>query len=111
MEGYMVIQSQTILVPLFALFLVTVASYALAVWKLNHRVTEAVSRPWVLRQGRESTNQDSFSKLERQASDVADQTDRKDALSFAREWLAPIIVWLIVMAVCLSVAGFLTGEH
>ena len=53
-------------------------------------------------------NQESSSQMERQAK-VADQR-AANSLSFAGDWLAPIIVWLVVMALGLAIAGFLLGE-
>lgn len=36
---------------------------------------------------------------------------KKDALSFADEWLAPIIAWVVVIMIGLAVAGLFFGEE
>jgi len=53
-------------------------------------------------------NQNCSSQSQWQAAKTAEKTDK---LSLISEWVAPIVVWVVVIALSLAVAGFLLGER
>jgi len=55
-------------------------------------------------------NQNSSSQSQRQVAEAAEKTHAIDKLSLIGEWVAPIVVWVVVIALGLAIAGFLLGE-
>lgn len=43
--------------------------------------------------------------------EAAEKTYAANKLSVIGEWVAPIIVWLVVIGLGLAVAGFMLGEE
>jgi hypothetical protein len=109
MEDYSIIQGQTILEILFALLSVLIASYVYRSWRARaYGASVAGAKPavaskkmlcQVILQGKQNSSASSglgalWKKYE---SPVGD-------------WLAPILVWCVVLSITLAVVGFLLGE-
>jgi hypothetical protein len=56
-------------------------------------------------------NQNVRSQSDWQTAEAAEKTHAKDKLSVIGDWLAPSIVWVVVIALGLAVAGFLLSEE
>jgi len=56
-------------------------------------------------------NQNSSSQSHWQAVEAAAETHATDKLSVIGEWVATIIVWVVVSGLGLAIAGFMLGEE
>jgi hypothetical protein len=110
MGDYAIIQGQTTLQFMFAFLLVAISSYAYMTWVVGaHRINASDQKP-VLARLRMSRSirmsvRISPSALPQRAQAATDKT------SFIAEWLAPLIVWLVVAGTGLAVVIFLLGEN
>jgi len=110
MEDYSIIQGQATLEFMFAFLLVAISSYAYMAWVTGaHRLNATGQKPVFarLRTPRPSRTSVRISPwvLPKRAQATTDKS------SFVAEWLAPLIVWLVVAATGLAVASFLIGEN
>lgn len=110
MEDFLVIQGQPFL-GLLAAFLSLIILYAWRSWKKQPCVN-VVSRfsPVYLLSKRDILNRRSSSQMEQQVARTQ-KLQARDWLSFAGDWLAPIIVWFVVITISLAIAGVLLGEE
>ena len=56
-------------------------------------------------------NQTSCSRSQLPAAEATEKTHATNTLSMIGDWLAPIIAWVAVIALCLAIAGVLLGEE
>jgi hypothetical protein len=97
MQGYPIFQGQTVLEFVFAFLLIAISSYMYISWEARvHRVKTLDSKPLSVRlrtvwQTRIRMRDDSSSSVSRLTLLA------KGKASPIAEWLAPIIVWLLVM--------------
>ena len=119
MKDYTVIQR---LVPITS-FLASLSVYAYVVWAKKHRIAVMVGQ-WFLPHRPETQH---WTKLFLAAIHFGKEDDtlgaaasRKPAgngkasenrLSVVGDWLAPIIVWVLVISMGLAIVGFLLGER
>lgn len=104
MGDYSIIQGQSVLEVLFALLLTLVTSYVYISCKVYAQRTDAahLARLRALRQ---------FSTNDNQRSSLAGRALPENTGSSIRDWLAPIIVWSVVIWVTLAVVSILLGEN
>ena len=110
MQDYSMIQGQTMLEFMFAFLLVAISSYAYMGWVAGaHRINAADQKPVLarlrtLRHMRMSVRMSPSASLQRAQA----ATDKS---SFLAEWLAPLVVWLVVAGTGLAIVSFLLGEN
>jgi len=110
MEDYTIIQGQTTLQFMFAFLLVAISSYAYIAWVAGaHRSNATDQKPVFARLRMPGHMRMSVrispSVLPQRAQGATDKS------SFVAEWLAPLIVWLLVAGTGLAVVSFLLGEN
>lgn len=118
MQDYSMVQGQTVMELLVALLSFFIGSYAFWSWRARVR---SMAEPEVMLTADNSNmlppetaplnaNLRSPSSTRRNASPASGQSRSKAHRSSIGDWLAPILVWLVVGWSVLAVAAILLGE-
>ncbi len=108
MEGYPIIQGQTILEVLFALLLILVTSYAyISCRSYACRMDAAYAK---LAAAKLKTFPEMRSAEKHFCSPLPEPIPREKFKGWMGDWLAPIVVWSAVIWMMLSIVMILLGE-
>ncbi len=105
MEDYPIVQGQTLLELVFALFLATGTSYAYISCRSYVRRINA-SRVIGTKTLRLSTEE-----RQKSSSSLSQSARSQECNSSISDWLAPVIVWGAVILTALAMTGILLGEN
>ena len=109
MEDYTNLQGQTLLEVLFALLLTLVTAYVFLLCRAHARRTKAApDQPVVVTP--KTFRQVSMAERENCCSSPPCRALWEKHKSSIADWLAPLIVWSVVLWTLLAVAGLLLGE-